>query len=76
MTSDTSFASFGSASLSDKTCTVYADVHYLIITSSMGFPEMPQNYIVSVQKKSIPAEWTYNRKADSQKQNFPVSVSF
>lgn len=65
---DTSFTSFGSPKpLVDKTCTVFADVHYLIITSSMGFPQMPQNYIVSIQKSSSEQQWTYNRKTDTEK---------
>lgn len=54
VTIDPTYDSIGTASSSEKTCTVYADVHYIIITSSMGFPAMPQNYIVSVQKSSTP----------------------
>lgn len=41
VTQDDSLNDFGKGVMSDKTCTINADVHYQIITSSMGFPQMP-----------------------------------
>jgi hypothetical protein len=53
-----------------RTCTLYADVHYKVFYSSMGFSDNPQRYIVDIYRYSIPENWTYNRYTDDQMQTF------
>lgn len=44
--------------------------------ASMGFSEMPQDYIVRVERSTTPQTWTFNRKSDTEKQMFEVWASF
>ena len=59
-----------------KTCDIYANVHYKIVYSEMGFTQNLQKYIVKMEKSAEKTKWTFNRSQETDKQSFHVGVSF
>jgi len=75
---DASVADLGVAEWDTQTnsCKIFANMHFMVVYSAMGYTENPQKYIVKVEKSAHQTEWTYNRKDNQSPQLFDVNVSF